>query len=335
MSDNKCLEIKLAGVATDSTLRKLNEVRFVLLKRGDGSALSRLTVVSSTSDVIIKLKDGKGFLSTDSTASIGTSSIILSVGINTIYIKLSGDDTLSIENAQNLSSLGTVGFTFFSQLNASNSPFLSGDIKELSHMINLDTIFIQGFLGFTGDISVFSYLKKLKYVNINWTNLSGDIVSLTSSPLALFNANGTKITGDLNILAQKNTLQDLQIDETMISGSLSSLANSNVVVAWLSCLHIIGDINTLNERIRQLKLGRQTSGITFSGGAGFKFLSLDRLEIPNCSMSTQEVDNLLMMASKAVWTGVKNLSLKGVRSSASNTAISDLTSKGVTVIINI
>lgn len=330
----ECLEIRLPGVATSNDLPKVGEARFAVASGGD--VASKIQLSTKSLGVTIRLLSGNGFFSSTSDATSGTTSVSLASGSNVIYLKLTGkEDILCIENCHLISALGaTDNSAFF--VSYPNSPILSGDIEALGVFTKLETLFAQGTQLY-GDISVFKENNiSLVFMDITGTKITGNIASLSHClDMRIFRASNTKITGDIDVVRNWVILSSISLTGTNVYGNLSSLSNSPAVSLLIGSANIKGDINSLSSNVRGLLMDIQTDGVSFSGNGDAKFLTIDTIKVPLCPMATSDIDNLLIMASKATtWQTTKAIVLKGSRSAASDSAVSILQSKGVTVTIN-
>lgn len=321
---NECLEIRLPGIATDPNLRKVNETRYSMELQGDGSGYTELNL-GCLNPMIIRLLNGNGIIS-KSNGGQGGVAYTLSRGSNKVYIKLNADDTLCLEDSQNLEVIGDMASI------SSNSPIIRGNIAEVEASVDLAHLMLQD-THFYGDIAVLRALPKLTVLNASYSYISGKATDLPKT-LAAILIGGTKITGKLSDFLTQST-RSVDINNTSIHGELSDfkVTGSMDYINLSSSPIVTGDISDL-PNVKGFEAIQET-GISFTGNGSVQFTNVEYFSLPNCSLPSSELDNLLIMLSKVTtWSSIKAVTLKGTRTSASDAAISALQNKGVTITIN-
>lgn len=332
---NECLEIRLLGAVESDLLPKVNESRFKLTKVGDGSGMSKIQITTTAIGVVVKLLNRNGYFASNNTASSGSQSVVLAVGDNVLYVKLTADDIFCIENSNYINRLGASDNSAFF-ISYANSPTISGDMDEFGDFTALRTLFMQN-TSIGGNIGIFKESNiSLTFVDFSGTETTGNIGSLSHCiDMRIFRTANSKLYGDIDVVRKWVILSSISVASTDVHGDLSSFANNPATSLMIGAKGIQGDINVLPNTVRGIMLDNQTEGITFSGNGDTKFPTLETIRINNCTMVTSQIDNLLIMTSKAtVWQGIKTIVLKGSRSVASDSAVSTLQNFGVTITIN-
>lgn len=201
-------------------------------------------------------------------------------------------------------------------LNIGDCSNISGDISEfsdLSLMVNLaaDNTALEG------NISALSNLTDLKSISLSKTNVYGDLSSLSKlTKLTRLLLIGTSVTGSVDSLSSLNSLTVLSLSSTKISGG--DLSKLPVSLPFFTCK------NNADAHF--------TWSSTRSSSA--KILALEAAELGS------DIDTMLINQADCQigYTGYtdswyKVIQANGTRTSASDSAISTLQSKGYTVTV--
>lgn len=252
----ECLVTKLKGSVSDTSLKKLGELRILDIKKKESSSSNNINI---TADEPVKLALSNGYF-TDSTGAENYGSEAEYSDVGTLKKYYYSDDTdLSIVSKYSLISVevqaisgiidgGLKEFSYCQSLKGINIPNMigtQGDIEDLSSLISLQTIILpptaKGNLSslenfknlvqfvlynseLTGDISVFKELSKIASISISNTKVSGDISSLANlASLTSFAGSGTAVSGSINSL--KCPLERLSITPNM-TGSIEEFVKS-------------------------------------------------------------------------------------------------------------
>lgn len=320
-----CLVTKLKGTVTSDFL-KFGEVRFALRNKSTGVSKMTIYVNATTRLTII----GSGNF-TDSAGSANTGNIKdLVYGVNTVYF--SSDVTLiSCNNKYALTGLGDLtapfitgsttlagslsDYDFITNLKELNftSQGISGDIAVLKNVKSMTALITQYASGINGDISALSKHTALQYAYMQYSGVSGDLASLMNmTSLGQLDVSGTKISGDISSLANTNIGGALGLDMlSSIFGDLSKLTKTRYIS------NIEG-----NSAFTWTAKGARTNilfcnNIKITSGAD-QFL----IDMANCNFSP--------VSSSEIY---KTISIRANITAASNSAITTLQNKGVTVIV--
>lgn len=304
----KGLILTLPGTVNNNNLPVLNRISFAAIANGNKSGISTLqiTTLDSEDNVILTLSSAKGAFYTDVTGTqiIGTSTVLGKNILNTIYLKLSGDDELLIDNAQCITGFG------YGVTNPSMSPF----ILAFSSTGNSPTFAI--------DTDIFKYLVNLEHIDFS---------------------KGVQLSGDMSSLYYTASLRTA-ID-CFSAGSLNNLV-ANMADDWVQIWRGYGTvIPTVANSIDLAYIHRTNSpdGIvfefenntlltsTYTGGRAKDWGPINVFFVAS-PLKANEVDDLLIsMASTATAVNVKKIVVSGARTTASDSAIATLQSKGFTV----
>ena len=230
--DTNALSAALPSLAPNSSLPK-TETNVELVFDIKDAADNKFTISAAEGNLALDLSEGFFFTNADGSANTGMSKIIIAGNEETVFIKGSGNGTLSIKNAQfvktlviddNMSSAAfdlsqianmpnLIKFTYF------NNWDVYGDIAGLRGSKNLEWIDISStFAG--GDISVFYGMSQLKHLNISKTGIGGDIrylAGLTNLETLILSASGAH--GTCLSLRRLTSLKRLDIDSVAVIGA--------------------------------------------------------------------------------------------------------------------
>ena len=178
-------------------------------------------------------------------------------------------------------------------------------------------------------------LKDLALLNLNSTNLSGDIDSLKNlTNLNELQISTTNLSGDIANLKNLTALTNLIFHNTLISGDISNVyfaftTKKEINVAL--CNNLSGDLASLPNNILYINSDRGNSKFTWTKGS-------TRTNILACThVCCDNIDDMLndMASMTAAFVGqepqYKSISLVGTRTSASDVAVQTLQSKGYTI----
>jgi hypothetical protein len=196
------------------------------------------------------------------------------------------------------------------EFGATTQGYISGDIGTFSVLTSLTDFNISN-TSVSGDISGISTLTSLTDLRLYSTSVSGDISGIsTLTSLTLVNINTTSVSGDIAGINTLTSLPALNISNTSVSGD-------------------IADINTLTS-LTYLHLG--DTSVSDYTSTTLPAWSSCNIQLQNLSLTATEVDNFLIDLNDAGGSnGTVDLSGNAARTSASDTAVSSLTSRGWTV----
>lgn len=253
----KCLVVKLPGEVTDTSLRKLGEVIFDVIPRGDGSDFTevRIQVGSNTLPLpIVSLTNGGKVYKTKDGAPLDQLELVwVGNSNNTFYIRTNGTNEckLRIENALNIIRLG-YGFDteIFSRALSDNSPHIRIPLDENIRVLgNVDVIYHSN--KFSGDLAYVSYLPKLRMLMMDWTGFGGNLENIKSNNLGALIGRGTFLKGDISVLF-KNCPKITTFQVSTYGTPISYLGDGTKLTEATVVTINIGNTLTNTEASRQL-----------------------------------------------------------------------------------
>lgn len=174
--------------------------------------------------------------------------------------------------------------------------------------------------------------------------LVGDIGLLPNTIVTFqyYNNYVPSIYGNLSGITSKTSLNKFDISKSVISGAITDIPSSITSFTLpLGTINITGNITNIPLGIDQFvcnsRLSDYTSGRNWSGSNIIEFICNNETSY---GLSSTEVDDLLIdLNATANWdsSGPKTLTIKGsngARTAASNSAVTSLQGKGVTVTTN-
>lgn len=369
---NNSLSIIIPKDINNPDLLRVGEARIKIKKTGNGAGFLKLFLRADTAPaddkVTISLPYGKGSLYDASYNLIGKSANLTIGAFNTFNIKLDGDtDAISFYPAKHINNIGGSATEPFI-LYADNSPKVTEfDGTEFDPFVNVINLALRE-MTFEDDVYLKNILankpllKSLSFTNTSIVGSSFDLpirdyspaggITFTTNPnidfdlaalIAIPSTNGVGATGNVHgnlsaFLGHKDIAAlTLRSDNHLIVGDIASFkycTNLNWLVMLSEGVH--GDIASIPIKAYDIQvLGK--SNVTYTGGANRAFPVMKSVQIPNCTLSTAQIDDLLSALSKVEWKDSKILTLKGSPTNGttiSNPLIQTLVNKGVTVTIN-
>ena len=217
--------------------------------------------------------------------------------------QISGD----IANLKNLTALTTLGL--------SNTQ-ISGDIANLKNLTALTTLSLYN-TQISGDIANLKNLTALTTLGLYNAQISGDIANLKNltalTTLGLYNTQ-TPLTGNIDELSVLSKCTEMSFKYSKLTGNLAILPS---VCRFVSFFRDKGSVFTWGTRSSSAKI------IAIEGNATLNNIDKMLQEQAQCQVGFSSSDN--------VW--YKTISVTGNRTSASDTAVQTLQSKGYTVSI--
>lgn len=383
----KCLVTRLQEAVTDTSLPKLNELRFNIVKRPnpnnitdrDNKGILRFMLNEPAEMELL----GNAYFTNAAGANIGKTTSGVS-GRNTLYVNISGESSLIFSNRTALESLGNVdGYSLFvsSSERANTNWMLQIETEDLKG-IPLKSINL-GSAEFIGDAANLSSTGAYVHISVNnlhnqtldptnaTSKFYGDMTHLIEKPLRSLTLLSQRAGFDISKLNTEN-LASLALRGSEVTGSITdvafpilSLLNLNVTTYGSTTdfsafgYNIVGDIcnsvkNSPNISSIQIKnmdgfygnLGVLHDNVyTISNANGksvFSFIkSYNRKYIISLDdVTIEQLDDFLIymatLEKNPNFPAVSSymLKVKGVRTEASDNAVSVLKSKGILVIVN-
>nr|UVM95144.1 MAG: hypothetical protein [Bacteriophage sp.] len=289
----KCLVTKLKGVVSDTSIKKLGELR---LYNEDKSKNSFIYLVCKEGTKITAV--GGYFMNKSTDVSIGNEYIIPVSG-TTLDCKVSKEtEYISISDKYSINTISAPAYSVkLEELYSENLQILStnekttGNISAFKNTPNLEVYQPSGYKSKAyGDISVFALTQKLKTLILSCCNITGDI-SVLSKCHSLTQVNMHDIGNPLSVYGDLSTLP---------SECISFASNNIEKLSW-------NGTRPSNSKIISLFSVRL-----------YNFVDAMLINQAECVAAT---------------SGTKQISVVGTRTSASDAAIATLQSKGYTVSI--
>lgn len=328
---NKCLITKLAGSVDNNSLLKIGEFRIKLSKVDNPSEKTQGFNFIFKENVTATIL-GDGYF-TDKTLSENNGKTMEIPGQTNLDVFVSnGDYEISFDNKYPLRTLkvkadSVLGVwpsdvinrslnlddlkfcTITEELNIM-SPNVYGNLSSLANMSNISYLNIESNNVY-GDYSILEGLKKLSNASLIGNNMKGNTSSISKLD-GLVIGTFKNLEGDISKLSSLNKLNVLYLPTSKVNGDLATLPASCYFIS------IEGDSSfTWGNR-------PSTSSIIAIVG----------------SPRIDNVDKMLQDQAQCVSTApsgdvlYKTISIKGTRTSASDTALSILQEKGYSVYVN-
>ncbi len=345
----KCLVTKLNGVVDNSQLLKIGEFR-IGISGGISSSdrlQHRISILATDKPIEMSII-GDGYF-TDRTLSENKGKVVTipanTVQLQEFYINSSSGCKVSISdkyhllsfssNINDVLSLDLEDLKFAKsiasfELYTNNG--VTGDIKELSALKNLQTLVLRNIPNICGNLSSFAGLTSLETIRITSNKIQGDIASLINlTNLKWLDLSSNNIFGDFSSLAKLVSLTNLTLSSPNITGDLSSFKGMKDITQILVEGELKGDLAILPSKLKYIHFGSSASNISWSS----RSTSATIISIDGSSVKLDNVDKMLQDQANCVVTDDNHKIIKviGTRTSASDSAVQTLQSKGYTVSI--
>lgn len=338
----KCLVTKLNAVVDNDNILHIGEVRIkIAVDKTPSNQFISLSVNKETNLEII----GDSYF-TDSSFSnnlgksktINSSDGVVKVYFNNATAEIAIRDKYSILDlsfGNKSKSVDLSSFSYAMSLKTINSQYsgVYGDISNLKKL-KLSQIYLSGDKIY-GDIASLKDMTTLTRLNINDVqDVYGDLSSLrnlTNLELLYFNHSG--LTGSIDSLKPLTKLTSVNLEnlKAQFTGNIESLSGMTKLSNF-SCFNaaLTGDLAKIPASCTLVNFANNNSTFTWSSRpAGAKILTIQG------SAAISNLDAMLIdQASRdASAQSLKIISVRGTRTSASDTAVATLQSKGYTVSI--
>ena len=353
---NKCLVTKLNGVCPNDRLLKVGEFRMKISRVPSPNNKTQGLMLEVSAPIKLKIL-GDGYF-TDSSLSNNLGKEIDVTGIQNVFfsngdydisildkykicrIQTGANGTQFVENDQYNKSFNIDGLKFSKDMISidSNSKGVSGNLSSLESLTKLDRINIYGS-SIYGDISALRNLTALTKLDIRNINVSGDISALRNlTALTKLGITGTNVLGDISALRNLTALNDLNLSALNIIGDVSALKGmSKIKEFYLQNMSIGGDLSQLPDNANFVSLKNyKGTGFTWSSRpSSAKIIAIEGNPIIlNLDKMLQDLANCAVGFDSTSGQWLKTISVRGSRTSASDSAVSTLQSKGYTVNIS-
>ena len=339
----KCLVTKLNGSSNNSNLLRIGEMRIKFNKVSNPTATTQCVILNVSRDTKLEII-GEGYFTDLSLAQNNGKNLTITANISTeVYVSNNDIElaildkyaicNISIKSNYNGSASFDIGSLKYSTplitLYMTNMPTY-GDISALKNLTSLAN-FNGSNTNVSGDIANLKNLTNLNSLRFTSTNVSGDIANLKNlTSLTNLYGNNTNVSGDIANLKNLTNLNSLCFTSTNVSGDIANLKNLTKItnMEFKNVTGLTGDMGTLPDNI-----------LFFTGGSGkFTWTTSSRTYILATEKAhCDKIDDMLndMATKTAKFIGeqawYKRIELIGTRTSASDTAVQTLQSKGYTV----
>lgn len=331
---SKCFVTKLKGVV-DVDLLKVGELRINITKK-DSNTPNKFLFRADEAIEIKLIGDGY-FTNENGSENKGKTASIQTVNTN-IYV--SNDNCqISIPNKYVLFNVSLLssncefdlsGIKYSSQIQQISAEYTSseGDISNIPK--NVLNLYLSGTKTF-GDLSALSDLSVIKVISMNDNdNIVGDISSIKAlTSLNILQLSKTHTYGDISNLKDLTKLTTFILQET--TGNVETLSGLSSLTSF-TCNNstLTGDLSKLPSSCTLVNFPLGSSKFNWTTRqSGAKILTIQG------ASTVIDLDTMLIdQASRdAPSINIKIISVKGTRTSASDSAIATLQSKGYTVSI--
>lgn len=337
----KCLVTKLQGSVDNPNLLKIGEMPIYVKKSTESIASQyKLTVLTSKASEIKIVGDGYFTDSTMAENKGKTASIPANVS-TTVYFS-NGDYYALISNKYNI-----VNFQLTDD-GSSRVNYIYINTDDLKYSNNLKSLKLTSSDSF-GNTDVFQN-KKMVDVYINNTNIEGDINNIDITNLRNLNIVAPKVSFDLKTLAGTTNINSVAFaDSTLQTGDFTNLKENTgmsyvgIIGKGLSLnLEDLSKFTSLRQKIMQIftdnisgNIGTVNNIITFITNnklREYTYTETNRTNIISVSnIKLSNIDKFLNDMSELQPTESKIMNLYGTRTSASDSAVQTLQSKGYTI----
>ena len=333
----KCLITKLTGSVQSDSLMKIGEMRINVTKVEVPTSTTQKITLTFSKDAVVSIVGNGYFTDSNLSQNNGKSMSFTVSEQKDIYVS-NGDFEISIADKYSLTYVRMASGMYIS------------DIGDLKYSKGLQRLYLSQKSG--GDLSALEDKLSLITLYCNNSAITGDLSSLSNcTKLMNIYCNNSAITGDLSSLKEMSNLTELLCQDTKIKGDLSSLTKMSNLVTLHCSTAVSGAIDSLKSNsLQQIWVGRCTGNlamissklrfISCSSSSSFTWSSRDSSSIIfgiEGSPTVTNVDKMLQdlancqMPSVQTYSWEKIISIKGTRTSTSDTAVATLQQKGYTV----
>ena len=310
---NKCFITKLPSSVDNDNLPVLGQLRINWLKQDNLTNNNARVIGLATNDNIVVKVSGAHLTDNTLASNLGnTKTITAADGLVWLYVSNDADATLTIDNKYALTHIKVV------KQNSENSLVRSiyFDIEDIKYCTNLTYLDLNN-TQVSGDISALSKLTSLTTLSLSVTQVSGDISALSKlTSLTILGLNNTQVSGDIDNLAGLTKLTSLEnLGYTALTGDMSKIP------AGVNFISQAGRKVTTN--FTWTANGRQNATLlAMEESVPFNTASMDNMLIDQATCTLKTNNSM-------PWT--KTISVSGTRTSASDAAVAAIQNKGVTI----
>lgn len=327
---NKCLITKLAGSVDNNSLLKIGEFRIKVSKIDNPSEKTQgfnLIFKEKVTATIL----GDGYFTDKTLSENNGKTMEITAQTNKDIFVSNGDYEISFDSKY---PLRTLKFKADSVIGVYKSDLKNRSLNlydlNFCNIINELDIFSPNVYG---NLSSFTNMSNLSFVNIQSDNVYGDYSSLEGlKKLSASTLIGNSMKGNTSSISKLDSLVDGTFKN--LEGDISKLSSlKNLKTLWLPTSKVNGDLATLPAPFYFIS----TEGdVSFTWGTRPSTSSIIAI---TGSPRIDNVDKMLQDQAQCASTApsgkvqYKTISVKGTRTSASDAAVAALQSKGYTVLI--
>lgn len=323
----KCLVTKLNGSVDNNELLKIGEMRIKVESVESPTKSTQGFKCSFSEPTTLEIIGDGYFTDKTLTANLGKSKTVS----NEVEVFVSKATTISVRGKYSLSSLELITNNI--------SPYGNNkvlNIDDLKYSPNLKQIEIPSTQAF-GDIASFANKATLVSLNMENTKVTGNIEAIKNNTALNKLALGeTVVTGDIVNLKNLTNLTYLNLADTQIAGDIAQLEHCSKITYLLAPNNVTGDLSKLPKECYMAKFSKSSiSSFTWtSRQSSYNIFAIEgKVNVDNIDKMLQDLAQCQTAypSSGEIW--YKTINIIGTRTSASDSALQALQSKGYTVSI--
>ena len=324
----KCLITKLNGSVSNDKLLKLGEMRFYFKKEDKYSNVLNhgisLTFAENTTISVV----GGNFVDKTDNSNLGT----------TLSFEADVNKNIFVSNENCYISVNKYLLLNISAVDGEDKTVCYFSIDDLKYSSKINNIYSLSSQ-VTGDIANLKNLTALTKINLYGSQVTGDIANLKDlTALTKINLYGTQVTGYIANLKDLTALANIDLSGSQVTGDIAAFTNMSELKELrlnVPTSLVLGELSSLPTKLLFYSANRankftwnNTRSISYSIVALENVVlgeSVDKALNDLASCTNKNTD------SNPSWYKVINII--GTRTSASDTAVQALQSKGYTVSI--
>lgn len=323
----KCLVTKLNGNIDNNELLKIGEMRIKVESVESPTRSTQGFMCSFSEPTTLEIVGDGYFTDRTLTTNLGKS-IIVSANIAVIVNKAT---TISIRGKYSLSSLNLISDNI--------TPYGSNkviNIDDLKYSPNLKELVFPTTQVF-GDIASLANKARLAILNLGKTKLTGNIEAIkNNTALNMIDLSMTSVTGDIANLKNLTNLTYLNIENTKIDGDVAQLEPCSKITRVSFSNNVTGDLSRLPKEcyMANFSLSSISSFTWTSRPSSYNIFGIyGKIKVDNIDKMLQDLAQCQTAYPSSGESWYKTINIIGTRTSASDSAVQTLQSKGYTVSI--
>lgn len=322
----KCLVTKLNGSVENVELLRLGEMRMKIGKVTDYTSATHGFELSVSKPVTLEIV-GNGYFTDNKLSANKGKSITLDTNNKNFWVSNDGVE-VAIRDKYSITELKSFyGKNFYL------------DIEDFKYSDALTSLNVENS-NISGDISALKNLTGLTYLKMDKSTISGNIDSLKNlTELTSLKLTNTNISGDISALKNLTKLTSLKLNNIQIPltgdiGTLSALTKCTEIS--LNYCTLTGDLATLPASCRFVSFSSD-KGSTFTWGTRASSSKIVAIEgnatLTNIDKMLQDQAQCQIGFTSSDTVYYKTISVAGNRTTASDDAVATLQQKGYTISI--